>query len=97
MLICDPKDGLARITETLTHDPGYKNTSPTTRATGMPLPPRFRRLGRTVLPRRPVGKGCCTGKFLTDACDKMKVNYNNKSSVETIEMNLLMKIPEKKP
>ena len=25
----------------------------------------------------------------------MKVNYNNKSSVETIEMNLLMKIPEK--
>lgn len=25
----------------------------------------------------------------------MKVNYNSKSSVETIEMNLLMKIPEK--
>ncbi len=25
----------------------------------------------------------------------MKVNYNNKSSVETIEMNLLMKILEK--
>ena len=34
-------------------------------------------------------------EILTDACDKMKVNYNNKSSVETIEMNLLMKIPEK--
>ena len=41
VLICDPKDGLARIT------------------------------------------------------DKMKVNYNSKSSVETIEMNLLMKILEK--
>lgn len=25
----------------------------------------------------------------------MKVNYNSKSSVETIETNLLMKIPEK--
>ncbi|MXE51156.1 DUF3944 domain-containing protein, partial [Escherichia coli] len=41
------------------------------------------------------GKGVLYREILTDACDKMKVNYNNKSSVETIEMNLLMKILEK--
>lgn len=65
VLICDPKDGLARITETLTYDPQYKNTSPTTRATGMPSQPRFRRLVQTASPRCSAGvKGCCTGKFL---------------------------------
>jgi hypothetical protein len=28
VLICDPKDGLARITETLTYDPQYKKHKP---------------------------------------------------------------------
>jgi len=38
------------------------------------------------------GKGVLYKEVLTNACDKMKVNYNKNSSVEIIEMNLLMKI-----
>lgn len=39
-----------------------------------------------------AGKGVLYKEVLTDACDKMKVNYNSNSTVEMIEMNLLMKI-----
>lgn len=38
------------------------------------------------------GKGILYKEVLTDACEKMKVNYNADASVEVIEMNLLMKI-----
>ncbi|MDQ7015630.1 MAG: ubiquinol-cytochrome C chaperone family protein, partial [Gammaproteobacteria bacterium] len=38
------------------------------------------------------GEGVVYKEVLTDACDKMKVNYNKNASVETMEMNLLMKI-----
>ena len=38
------------------------------------------------------GEGVLYREFLTDACNKMKVNYNSSASVEVIEMNLLMKI-----
>ena len=38
------------------------------------------------------GKGVPYKEVLTDVCDKMKVNYNKESSVETIEQHLLMKI-----
>jgi uncharacterized protein YaaW (UPF0174 family) len=38
------------------------------------------------------GKGVLYKEVLTDACDKMNVNYNSNSTVEMIEMNLLMKI-----
>ena len=38
------------------------------------------------------GEGVLYKEVLTDACDKMKVNYNSNTTVETIEMNLLMKI-----
>ena len=38
------------------------------------------------------GKGVLYKELLCDVCDKMDVNYNSKASVETIEMNLLMKV-----
>jgi uncharacterized protein YaaW (UPF0174 family) len=38
------------------------------------------------------GKGVEYKEVLTDVCDKLKVNYNNASSTEIIENNLLMKI-----
>jgi len=37
-------------------------------------------------------KGVLYHEVLTDVCDKLKVNYNKKSSIEIIEDNLLMKI-----
>ena len=38
------------------------------------------------------GKGVLYREVLCDVCDKMKVKYNKKASVETIEQDLLMKI-----
>lgn len=38
------------------------------------------------------GKGVEYKEVLIDVCEKMKVNFNKASSVETIEQNLLMKI-----
>ena len=40
------------------------------------------------------GEGVLYKEVLTDVCDKLKVNYNNNSSVEKIETHLLMKILE---
>ena len=40
------------------------------------------------------GEGILYKEVLTDVCDKLKVNYNNSSSVEKIETHLLMKILE---
>ena len=40
------------------------------------------------------GEGVLYREVLTDACDKMKVNYNDSSAVERIELNLLMKVLE---
>jgi uncharacterized protein YaaW (UPF0174 family) len=41
------------------------------------------------------GKGVLYKEVLCDACDKMKVNYNKKASVDLIEANLLMSIMTK--
>ncbi|MFV2029650.1 YaaW family protein [Neisseria sp. S1] len=40
------------------------------------------------------GKGVLYREVLTDVCDKLKVNYHEKSSVERIELALLSKILE---
>jgi len=40
------------------------------------------------------GKGVLYKEILKDVCDKLKVNYNNKSDVVKIEQNLLLKIVE---
>jgi uncharacterized protein YaaW (UPF0174 family) len=38
------------------------------------------------------GQGVLYREILMDVCDKLKVNYNSKSSTPTIEWNLLMKV-----
>jgi uncharacterized protein YaaW (UPF0174 family) len=40
------------------------------------------------------GKGVLHREILTDACNKLKVNYNKKAEISTIENNLLLKIIE---
>ncbi|ENM4575877.1 TPA: DUF3944 domain-containing protein, partial [Citrobacter freundii] len=96
VLICDPKDGLARITETLTYDPQYKKHKPNHPRYWDAIAAEVQTFGaNSFATLLRWGKGVLYREILTDACDKMKVNYNSKSSVETIEMNLLMKILEK--
>ena len=51
--------------------------------------------GNTLMNYARLGKGVLYKEILCDVCDKMKVNYNKKSSVERIEGNLLEKILEK--
>ncbi|MBB6970370.1 DUF3944 domain-containing protein, partial [Escherichia coli] len=96
VLIYDPKDGLARITETLTYDPQYKKHKPNHPRYWDAIAAEVQTFGaNSFATLLRWGKGVLYREILTDACDKMKVNYNSKSSVETIEMNLLMKILEK--
>lgn len=40
------------------------------------------------------GKGILYKEVLTNVCDKLKVNYNSKAKIETIEGNLILKIVE---
>ena len=86
VLICDPKDGLARITETLTYDPQYKKHKPNHPRYWDAIAAEVQTFGaNSFATLLRWGKGVLYREILTDACDKMKVNYNNKSSVETIE------------
>ncbi|WP_416041696.1 DUF3944 domain-containing protein [Edwardsiella ictaluri] len=96
VLTHDPKDGLARITETLTHDPKYQKHYPNHPRYWEAIAAEVQTFGaNSFVTLLRGGKGVCYREVLTDACDKMKVNYNTKSSIESIEMNMLMKILEK--
>ncbi|MGY0150557.1 DUF3944 domain-containing protein [Edwardsiella tarda] len=96
VLTHDPKDGLARITETLTQDPKYQKYHPNHPRYWEAIAAEVQTFGaNSFVTLLRGGKGVCYREVLTDACDKMKVNYNTKSSIESIEMNMLMKILEK--
>lgn len=87
------KDGSARFTEELTMHDRYKSHYPNHNQYWNLIAAEIQCFGAnsfaTILRG---GEGVVYKEVLTDACDKMKVNYNKTASVETIEMNLLMKI-----
>ena len=86
------KDG-KRLTEELTTHERYKESSPDHHKYWDLIAAEIQCFGANTfrtLGRR--GKGVLYRKVLTDVCDKMKVNYHRSASVETIELNLLMKV-----
>ena len=92
-ILTEDKDGEARLTEELTAHERYKESSPEHHAYWDLIAAEIQCFGANTLATLfRGGEGVLYREVLTDVCDKMKVNYNSGSSVETIELHLLMKV-----
>ncbi|HDG9808936.1 MAG: DUF3944 domain-containing protein [Raoultella sp.] len=96
ILITDPRDGDTRWTENLTSTPEYRLLAPEHRRYWQLIAAEFQRYGaNTLVSLIRLGQGVTYREILEDVCDKLNVNYNLKSTTETIELCLLMKVLEK--
>lgn len=96
ILITDPRDGDTRWTESLTSTPEYRLLAPEHRRYWKLIAAEFQRYGaNTLVSLIRLGQGVTYREILEDVCDKLNVNYNLKSTTETIELCLLMKVLEK--
>ena len=87
------KDGSSRLTEELTVNDKYKTHNPDHNKYWDLIAAEIQCFGaNTFATIFRGGKGVQYKEVLEDVCDKMKVNFNKDSSVDTIEKNLLMKI-----
>lgn len=87
------KNGEARWTEGLTITENYKKYYPDQlQLMCEDIIEELQRYGGNTFMNILRGHGVEYQEILMDVCDKMKVNYNKKSSVEMIEYNLLQKI-----
>ena len=92
-ILTHDKDGEIRFTEELTNSDAYKKHHPNHHEYWQLIAAEIQCFGgNTFATMFRGGKGIPYREVLTDACDKMKVNYNKTSSIETIESNMLMKI-----
>ena len=91
--ITHDKDGSARLTEELTATAVYKRHHPDHHQYWELIAAEVQCFGANSFATIfRGGKGVEYKEVLIDVCEKMKVNFNKASSVETIEQNLLMKI-----
>ncbi|GKN93346.1 hypothetical protein NUKP88_47530 [Klebsiella variicola] len=96
ILTTDPRDGDTRWTESLTSTPEYRLLAPDHRRYWQLIAAEFQRYGANTLASLVrLGQGVTYREILVDVCDKLNVNYNQKSTTETIELALLMKVLEK--
>ncbi|MFV8980898.1 MAG: DUF3944 domain-containing protein [Pseudomonadota bacterium] len=96
ILTTDPRDGDTRWTESLTSTPEYRLLAPEHRRYWQLIAAELQRYGaNTLVSLMRLGQGVTYREILGDVCDKLDVNYNLKSSTETIELCLLMKVLEK--
>jgi len=87
------KDGSVRLTEELTNKDEYKTYYPDHSKYWKLIAAEIQCFGaNSFMTMFRGGEGVKYKEVLTDVCDKIKVNYNKDSSVETIEGHLLMKI-----
>lgn len=88
------KDGETRWTEELTKSEEFKQYSPNHKKYWKLIAAEIQTFGAntfaTIIFR--WGEGVLYKEVLTDVCDKLEVNYNKRSSVNQIEVNLFMKI-----
>jgi uncharacterized protein YaaW (UPF0174 family) len=92
-IITKNKNGNDRFTEELTTSERFKQHNPDHRQYWDLIAAEIQCFGaNTFATMLRGGEGILYKEVLTDACDKMKVNYNYDAPVEVIEMNLLMKI-----
>ncbi|HDS6407978.1 TPA: DUF3944 domain-containing protein [Klebsiella oxytoca] len=96
ILITDPRDGDTRWTESLTSTPEYRLLAPEHRRYWQLIAAELQRYGaNTLVSLIRLGQGVTYREILGDVCDKLDVNFNLKSTTETIELCLLMKVLEK--
>ena len=87
------KDNKKRLTEQITSNDKYKQFQPDHSKYWDIIAEEIQRFGgNTFINIVRAGKGVLYREILMDVCDKAKVNYNKKSSIEQIESNLLQKI-----
>jgi uncharacterized protein YaaW (UPF0174 family) len=87
------KNGEIRWHEELTGKEEYKNHCPNHKMYWKEIAAELQTYaGNTFANLRRGDQGILYKKILTEVCKKMKVNFNADSSVELIEINLLMKI-----
>ncbi len=87
------KDGDLRLTEELTSNPNYKANPDHPSVFWKDIAAELQCYGANTLATMfRGGEGVLYREVLCDVCDKMNVNYNSKSSIDIIEMNLLQKI-----
>ena len=92
-ILTEDENGDERLTEELTTHDRYKESSPDHHAYWDLIAAEIQCFGaNTLATLLRGGEGVLYREVLTDVCDKMKVNYNSGSSVETIELHLLMKV-----
>ena len=92
-ILTEDKDGNVRLTEELTTKDIYKAHYPDHQAYWKEIAAEIQCSGaNTIATFARGGEGVLYREVLTDVCDKMKVNYNSGSSVEAIELHLLMKV-----
>ena len=92
-ILTTDKDGDTRFTEELTMNDRFKAHSPNHSKYWDLIAAEIQCFGaNSFVTMFRGGEGVVYKEVLTDACDKMKVNYNKNATVEVIEMNLLMKI-----
>lgn len=90
------KDGETRWTEELSTAEAYKKYAPKHSMYWKEIAAEIQCFGgNTFATLVRGGKGVLYKEVLCDVCDKLKVNYNKKSSVDLIESNLLMTIMTK--
>ncbi|MBW5980029.1 oxidoreductase [Klebsiella michiganensis] len=96
ILTRDPRDGDTRWTEGLTCTPEYRLLAPDHHRYWQLIAAELQRYGANTLASLVrLGQGVTYREILVDVCDKLDVNYNQKSTSETIELALLMKVLEK--
>ncbi|HHS9481917.1 TPA: DUF3944 domain-containing protein [Raoultella ornithinolytica] len=96
ILTRDPRDGDTRWTEGLTSTPEYRLLAPDHHRYWQLIAAELQRYGANTLASLVrLGQGVTYREILVDVCDKLDVNYNQKSTTETIELALLMKVLEK--
>ena len=87
------KDGETRFTEELTTNENYKKFFPEHNKYWEDIAAELQCYGgNTFITMFRGGKGVEYKEILIDVCDKLKVNFNKNSTIESIETNLLMKI-----
>ncbi len=87
------KDGETRFTEELTTNENYKKFFPEHNKYWEDIAAELQCYGgNTFITIFRGGKGVEYKEILIDVCDKLKVNFNKNSTIESIETNLLMKI-----
>lgn len=89
------REGVGRLTEELTQSEEYRRHSPDHHQYWELIAAEIQCFGANTLATMfRGGEGVLYKEMLQDVCDKMDVNYRRNAEVQSMEMNLLMKVLE---